>query len=390
MLICVAFIEKMREITLQKGNFCVIILKKEVGRVEIISNVDFLKKIKDDPSGNYLFYGEEDYLKSHALKALKDAMGIDETLEIFNYVTLDVLDYDAEKLIDMLSMPPMMAEKKLVVVNGLNIKKMNRGARAQSDEGAPSGVGEFRELLDAIAHLDEFDYNTLVIVLPSGNIDEDVPKKKLPTTLAALAERLTPVKFEASTPQKLALWSARHFDHHKIKAGGDVCAFLVDYAGKNMFTLSSEIEKLSLYAKSQGRDFVTRDDILLICSAEMEYGAFEFSNAILSGRRDEALSILSIMKFKQIEPLIIMGELSGICADLLRIKILMAAGKNQFQIEKETAMNSYKVKLYMNSARNMELEKLQRTVALAVDCDLAMKWQFDAGYLHLEKLICSL
>ena len=54
--------------------------------MEIITNADFNKKIKENPDGNYLFYGEEDYLKSHAIKSLKDAMGIDEALEIFNSV----------------------------------------------------------------------------------------------------------------------------------------------------------------------------------------------------------------------------------------------------------------------------------------------------------------
>ena len=60
--------------------------------MDIISNLDFTKKIKDNPDGNYLFYGEEDYLKSHAIKSLKDAMGIDETLEIFNFIQIGGID----------------------------------------------------------------------------------------------------------------------------------------------------------------------------------------------------------------------------------------------------------------------------------------------------------
>lgn len=355
--------------------------------MDIISNSEFLKRIKENADGNYLFYGEEDYLKVHALKAFKDAMGLDEALEIFNLVTIDVLDYDAEKLIDALSMPPMMAEKKLVVVSGLNIKKMGRGGKSDDGENA---VGELRALLDAINHLEEFDYNNLIIVIPAGNITEDEPKKKLPSALASLSEHLIPVKFEASTPQKLALWVARHFAHHGVNARQEDCSFLVDYCGRNMFTLSSEVEKLALYARAQGRDYITREDIPLICSAEMEYGAFEFSNAILDGRKNDALSILRVMKFKQIEPLAIMGELSGILSDLLKIKILLGAGKNLQQIEQETKMNAYKVKLYVGSARRMDLSRLQALVAAATETDLAMKFQFDAGYLHLEKLICSL
>ena len=355
--------------------------------MDIISGTEFLKRIKENADGNYLFYGEEDYLKAHALKSFKDAMGLDEALEIFNLIKIDVLDYDAEKLIDALSMPPMMAEKKLVVVTGLNIKKMSRGGK--SDDGDNS-VGELRALIDAINHLEEFDYNNLIIIIPAGNITEDEPKKKLPAALASLSEYLTPVKFEASTPQKLSLWVARHFEHHGIKARAEDCTHLVNFCGRDMFILSGEVEKLSLYAKAQGRDYIVREDIPLICCAEMEYGAFEFSNAILEGRKNDALSILRVMKFKQIEPLAIMGELSGILSDLLKIKILLGAGKNLQQIEQETKMNSYKVKLYVGSARRMELSRLQAIVLAATEADLAMKFQFDAGYLHLEKLICSL
>ncbi len=355
----------------------IIYVKRQVSKMDIITNTDFLKRIKNDPNGNFLFYGDEDYLKAHSVKALKDAMGIDESLEFFNFLQLEVLDYDPEKLIDNLSMPPMIAEKKLVVLSGLNIKKM-------------SNNGELSQLLDALSHLEEFDYNNFVLIVPSGSITEEAPKKAPTGALKSLAERLTPVKFESPTPQKLALWALRHFEHHGVRATQADCTYLVDYCSKDMFTLSNEIEKLALYARSQGRDHIVKEDIPLVCSAEMEYGAFEFSNAILDGRKNDALAILSVMKFKQTDPLMVMGELSGIFSDLLKIKILLCSGKNLDQIERETGMNSYKVKIYCNSARRMELDRMQRIVAMASEADLAMKYRYDSGFLHLEKLICSL
>lgn len=345
--------------------------------MDIISSAEFNKKIKEAPEGAYLFYGEEDYLKAHAVKSLKDAMQIDEALEFFNYVAIDVLDYTPDKLIDALSMPPMMAEQKLVVLTGLNVKKMSNNS-------------DLTNLLDALSHLDEFDYNTFVLLIPAGNITEEIPKKAPTGALKTLSERLQPVKFEAPTQQKLALWAVRHFEHHGIKASQSDCAYLVEYCGRNMFTLSSEIEKLSLYTRSKGSDVLDRADVPLVCSEEMEYGAFEFSNAILEGRRGDALSILSVMKFKQVEPLMVMGELSGIFSDLLRIKIMSLAGRNASQIAAETGINPHKAGLYLNSARKMELSRLQRAVAMVSETDLAMKFRYDSGYLGLEKLICSL
>lgn len=356
--------------------------------MDIISNVDLLKRIKSDPRGNYLFYGEEDYLKGHAISSLRDAMGIDEALEIFNFVKLDVLDYTPERLIDALSLPPMMAERKLVVLSGLNIKKMYRTAR--SSDGEEGAVGEFRALLDALAHLEEFDYNNFVLVVPADGIAEEMPKKAPTGALKALSEVLCPVKFEASTPQKLALWAARHFEHYGVHASADTCARLVEYCGRDMFTLASEIEKLALYTRAHGGDEVARDDIALVCNEEMEYGAFEFSNAILEGRRSDALSILSVMKFRQVEPLLILGELSGIFSDLLKIKIMLLAGKNNYQIAQETGMNAHKVGIYAASARDRELDEIRHTVQMIAETDLAMKSRFDSGYMRLEMLICSI
>ncbi len=348
--------------------------------MEIITNADFNKKIKENPDGNYLFYGEEDYLKSHAIKSLKDAMGIDEALEIFNFVTLDTLDYTAEKLIDILSMPPMMAEKKLVVLTGLNIKKMSNR----------NNLAEFEEFLDALNHLNEFDYNVFVLSLPNGNITEEVKGKAPSGALKTLSDILQPVKFEAPTNQKLALWVMRHFEHHGIKADMNDCSHLIEYCGKNMFTLSGEIEKLALYARSKSRDRLLSEDIPEVCNAEMEYGAFAFSNAILEGRKSEALSILSVMKFKQVEPLMILGELSGIFSDLMKIKIMLLDGKSNQQIAAETGINGHKVGIYATSARRMELDRLLTIVKMTAEADLAMKYRYDSGYLHLEKLICSI
>lgn len=347
--------------------------------MDIITGTEFSARIAKEPSGAYLFYGDEDYLKNRAVESLAAAMQLDESLAVFNFIKLDVLDYTPERLIDTLSMPPMMAERKLVVLTGLNIKKMS--GRSSS---------ELSGLLDAIRHLDEFDYNVFVLLVSAGAITEELPKKPPTGALKQLSELLVLVKFDSPTPQKLSLWASRHFEHHGVHATQGDCAHLVDYCGRDMFVLAGEIEKLCFYVRSQSRDTLLADDIPLVCTEEMEYGAFEFSNAILDGRRADALSILSVMKFRQVEPLIIMGELSGIFSDLLQIKLLMLAGNTSAQIAAATGMNIHKVNIYATSARKQELSRLTRISELAAQADLAMKTRFDSGYLQLEKLICGM
>lgn len=343
--------------------------------MKIIGEAEFRKQIRSDHSGAFLFFGEEDYLKVHALRLLKESIGIDPSFELFNYIKLDVLDYTPEKLIDSFSVPPMMAEEKLVVLSGLDVKKLR-----------PS---EIQELCDAISHLEEFDYNTFVLSIPTDCIDEGYLPNRPSPALTALSKYLSPVRFERSSPQKLAVWAMKHFEHYGIAVSSADCEYLVEYCGKSMFVLSGEIEKLSFYAAAHGRSTVTRNDITFVCCAAVEYDAFEFANAILANRRSDALETLSAMKFRQVEPLNIMSELSGIYCNLVLVKLMLGAGKSEKDISTALKMHEYKTGIYVRAAKGKELERLNTLVGMCCDADAAMKMS-DRTYLPLEKLICSI
>ena len=130
--------------------------------MEIIKEDVFRKQLKKGLSGGYLFFGEEDYLKSFALKSAKEAICADETFAVFNEVRLDPLSYSPDALISALMPLPMMADQKLVTVTGLSINDMRQS--------------ELNELCEALETLSEYDYNVLIISVPAGLIDEGSPK----------------------------------------------------------------------------------------------------------------------------------------------------------------------------------------------------------------------
>lgn len=343
--------------------------------MKILGEAEFRKQIKSNHDGAFLFFGEEDYLKSYALKALRESMGIDPSFELFNYIKLDVLDYTPEKLIDSFSTPPMMAEKKLVVLSGLDTKKLR-----------PS---EIQGLCDAISHLDEFDYNTFVLNIPAECLDEGYLPNRPSSILTTLSKCLMPVRFERSSPQKLAAWAMKHFEHYGIEVSPTDCSYLIDYCGKSMFVLSGEIEKLALYASAHGKNTIGKDDITFVCCAAIEYDAFEFANAILANRHSEALDTLSAMKFKQVEPLNILSELSGIYCNLVMIKLMLNSGKSERDISAALKMHEYKTGIYVRAANNKDISRLNALVKMCCEADAAMKMS-DRTYLPLEKLICSI
>ena len=68
------------------------------------------------PAGGYLFYGEEDYLKSHTAARIRTLLFPDEGLADFNRRTFTGETYTPGDLAEAILSPAMMVEKKLIEV----------------------------------------------------------------------------------------------------------------------------------------------------------------------------------------------------------------------------------------------------------------------------------
>ena len=223
--------------------------------MQIITEADFRRQIKNQIAPGYLFYGDEDYLKTHAAATLRGMICPDESLAVFNYYKITPLDYNPDTLLAAMSSPPMMGERKLIELCGFDLTKM----RAE----------ELATLFDVLSALPDYDYNTLVLSIPEGGIDEGRPPKKLSATFEKLSEYLIPVKFEKCSPQKLAMWAARHFEHNGVAASAAVCAKTVEFCGRDMYKLAGEIDKISFYVRSKGRTEVADGDVILVATPDI-------------------------------------------------------------------------------------------------------------------------
>jgi len=343
--------------------------------MDIIKEDVFRKQIKKGLSGGYLFFGEEDYLKSFCLRAVKEAVCPDETFAVYNEVRIDALDYSASALANSLMPPPMMAEQKLVIVSGLSITDMKQS--------------ELSELYDVLEGLNEYDYNVLIICVPAGLIDEGTPKKPS-ASFAALSKYLTPVRFDSISGARLVSWVGKHFEHNGVSASPEVCSHLIDRCGRSMFALSAETEKISYYVSAHGRTSVTKDDVDNISPSAIESDAYALTNAILDERYSDAIETLNVMKFNRVEPVIVLAEISSTVCDMLCIKLLQNEGTPLPEITKIVKFrNEYKTKLYAAAVAKKSEQKMRRALLLCSEADLNLKLG-SQGYGVIERLICSL
>ncbi len=341
--------------------------------MDIIKETDFRKQIKTAPNKCYLLFGEEEYMKSFAVKSAVEAISPDPTLAFFNEIRFDALSYSPEALMSAIMPAPMMADRKLILIQGLDFTAMK--------------ASELDALCTTLDSLDEYDYNTVILVASADRFDAGILPKRPSSTLKKLSERAVCVNFEKNTPARLAAWIAKHFEHNGVSASQAVCMTLIDRCGRDMYTLASETDKLSFYVSSCGRTEVTEKDIAQVATAASEYDAFAFTNAIAAHKRELALDILYDMKSRRLDPIIIMSRVTETACDMMSVCALMREGLTAPEISKALKIHEYRISKMMN---NQISESLCRSMTEACrEADLQIK-SYGDGYEILERLICTI
>ncbi len=340
----------------------------------ILTDAEFRRGLSK-PAQGYLFFGEEDYLKLHALEAARQAISPDPSFAAFNEIRMDALDYTPARLLDALVPLPMMQERKLVSLSGFNLTSLRA-----------SDVDRFCETVELLA---EHPHNCLIVTVPNEGLDTGNLPKKPSELFLRLTEVLTPVRFNRVPPAKLAGWVIKHFNHGGVSASPAVASFLIDYCGRDMFTLAAEAEKLCCYVLAHGRTEVTEADVREVACAGMEYDAFALGNAIMEGRRADALSALAVLRHRRADPILLLGEIIRTWSEMLTVRLLTAEGKSPEEIFALTKIHTYRVGLYRKAGAVIDDARLRRAIALCAEADARLK-QSPQGYAALERLICAL
>ena len=345
--------------------------------VNILKEADFRKSLKSNPVGGFLFFGEEDYMKSAALRMARVSItDAEPTLACFNDIRLDGTDFTPAALLDAMTTPPMGSDRKIISVTGLNFNALR--------------AADLDRLCDALSALPDYPHNLVILSSAADCLDAGNLPKRPSDLLTTLSEYLAPVHFERNTPAKLAGWVQKHFSHGGVQASPALCQFIIGYCGRNMFTLAGEIDKVACYVCAHGRTEVTEADVRTAAIPTMEHDAFAFANAITERRRADALDILQELKFRRVEPLYILSEVSRVICDLAAVRAMADGGSTAAEIASALKMHEYRAGLYLRQARSADPAHLHAALEACAAADRALKRSAGDGYGVIEKLICKL
>ena len=175
--------------------------------------------------GAYYISGEDDYQKDDAVRQLIDA-ALDPASRDFNLDVRRGAELDAETLGVLLSTPPMMADRRVVVIRDAGTLKKDA-----------------RKLLDEYLKRPADD-TLLILTSPAGS-----------KTDLSLSGAATLLQFDPLTGDRVPKWIAHHATTELgIKISGPAIELLQAAVGSDLHQLAAEIDKLASYMEGKAEE----------------------------------------------------------------------------------------------------------------------------------------
>jgi DNA polymerase III subunit delta len=169
----------------------------------------------------YYFHGDDDFLKEQSVRDLVTA-AVDSSTRDFNLDIRSGSELDAETLGSLLGTPPMMAERRVVVVR--DVAALRKDARAALDRYLEQPVPDV----------------LLILVAPAGE------KAKIDK---ALESRAATMDFAPLTGDRVPRWIMHHVETSLGATITPEAAELLQQAtGNELAALAAELDKLASYA----------------------------------------------------------------------------------------------------------------------------------------------
>ena len=320
-----------------------------------------------EPARLYFFYGEETFLLHHYLKQLQRVI-IDPLTESFNFHKLTAETFDMRSFADCVENLPMMAERTMVVVDEIDIFKLNEADRER--------------MIDIISDIP--DYCTVVFTYETTPFKPDKRFKKLWETVDKYG---TLVEFQKQSQRDLVSWITRHFAASGKRIAPDLCMYLIDITGGTMTALSGEISKICAYS---GIDEIRKSDIDAVVEPVLDAVVFQMTDLLGQGEYGAALLKLQQLLKMQQEPIGILGAIGGHFRRLGTAKTLLDNGKTSSDLMKLYGLADYPARKTMSAAGRFSANFYKKATELVMESDVQMKTSFDDATRILEVLILRL
>ncbi len=331
--------------------------------------VDELKrKLKLEPKGAYLFFGEEEYLKKFYLQKLRDLVE-DNGFRQLNHTRFDFANKTVADLEEEASQLPMMSSLRLVEVWGMQPLKLSEK--------------EQKKLLELLEHLSEDSILVIYCLESELTVEKSTATKAFPRRLAEL---VTAVNFVHLGEHALLGWIDKVLAATNLRSTEQAARLLVQLCGGDMLKIRGELHKLEAYLKSGGRSEVTREDVKRLVHGDSDAQLFQLTDAIFARNAAQSAELFEGLKAQRVEPVVIAGWI----AKAVGCAALSVAGVDAKVAWDGAQMAEWQLRSYRDKTRAYDRSYFSRALELCLDCDRKLKSQGQDGYVPVENLVFTL
>ena len=313
----------------------------------VLNSRQMLTKINKEPDslGLVLLYGTEDYMIDGAVSMLKKAC-LGEGAEDMDYSVIDTRTgdkFEMAKLEELISMPPWMSPKRLIVIK---------------QSGLPG-----RELSDKELEILKNIPSSATVVFFEESVDS---RKK---AFKAFLQNGTVASMSGFEEDELAGWISNRFSKEKLRIGFEAANSMSSRCSGNMMELVNEINKVTLYCQGKGYTEVTPDIVELCCPADLSGKIFDIMDACGSGNARIALGTLDkLIANKEPLPRIRVSIINHIKA-----LIMAKEAGNPDILVKRTGMKEFRAKKLVAQSGSFTMKRLIDLYLAASDSDSDFK-----------------
>lgn len=314
----------------------------------------------------FAFLGKEDALKEEALEDLKKRLLADGNAAL-NYTLFYADQLDPQTFQDAVNTQPFLSPKRFVVV-----KNFERLQDATVDS--------------VISYLKKPSQNTVLVLITSENIKE--ADKEVNALFSAIQKYARVQYFEPLEGLRLNRWLLDRAGSYKKTIAEDAVKLLIEKLGNDLPFLKKAVEELTTYIGAKPR--IEKKDVEALVGSSLEESVFTLTKAICHKQTARSVSILSGLLTESVSPENIIGAIGAEFRKILKVKFLMAQGKNQRQIQNELRLNWYTVGEAMGIAKHIRLDDIKRCVEQLLRADRDCKNRDYDKKVILESLVVRL
>jgi len=319
----------------------------------------------------YVFFGKDSFSLRERLDELRAALDADGMLAS----STSVLDGRRATLAEVTAAcdtVPFMCAHRLVIVEGLLSRFGGGRARKRGGEvEAWLPLAEYAGRMPPSTHL--------VLVDTEAEGDSAL--------VEALRGKGEVREFRPLAQRAVSDWIRARAASTGLELSAAAARLLADFVGNDLWALSGELEKLSVYA---GGRPVSEDDVRALVAAVREATVFPLVDAIVEGRPAVAIKLLRQMFRQESGPQYILAMIQRQLRHLAVAREMLDAGESGRSIGQALRLHDFALDKLLEQAARYSQPRLQSAFQHVLEADLQVKRGVYDGELALELLVHDL